>query len=241
MESGVNIDSYNIPYGTHPTISSIDIFKNKIDDFRNSDVKKKSGLKKNNYFSPMTDTENKLLMDELNTLMGHRFDWLFEFHHSGEPANLHTDYATVPWDDISDCQVIVGCIIPLSWSCAKPPYTITYDKVSDIPRKLMFHKGEMVYQDNKEIYSYQQEFPMWDDRIMFHHPKGTEYFRTFGDLRWHSEYKWDKSTMLVFDTRRWHSSNWWAKSTTVKEIESEYKESLIGFGSIDVPINSTWS
>ena len=53
MESGVNIDSYNIPYGTHPTISSIDIFKNKIDDFRNSDVKKKSGLKKNNYFSPI--------------------------------------------------------------------------------------------------------------------------------------------------------------------------------------------
>ena len=30
MESGVNIDSYNIPYGTHPTVSSIDIFKNKI-------------------------------------------------------------------------------------------------------------------------------------------------------------------------------------------------------------------
>ena len=89
MESEVNIDSYNIPYGTHPTVSSIDIFKNKIDDFRNSDVKKKSGLKKNNYFAPMTDADNKLLMDELNKLMGHHFDWLFEFHHSGEPANLY--------------------------------------------------------------------------------------------------------------------------------------------------------
>ena len=239
MESGVNIDSYNIPYGTHPTISSIDIFKNKIDDFRNSDVKKKSGLKKNNYFSPITDAENKLLMDELNTLMGNRFDWLFEFHHSGEPANLHTDYATVPWDDISDCQVIVGCIIPLAWDCHRHPYTVNYDKITDIPRKMMFHKGNMVYQDNKEIFEYKQEFPMWDKRVMDHHPRGTEYFDTYGDLRWHSDYKWDKSTMLVFDTRRWHSSNWFTKAKTVKENKGEYKESIVGFGSIDVPRNLT--
>jgi hypothetical protein len=250
MESEVNIDSYNIPYGEYPTISSIDIFKNeRLSAFRKSGIKKKSGLKNNNYFAPTTDAENKLLMDELNTLLGHRFDWAFEFCHSGEPANLHTDYATVPWDDTTECQVVVGCIIPLSWCCEKPPYTVMYDKVSDIPRKLMFYNGEMIYQDNKEIYSYQQEFPMWDDRIMFHHPKGTEYFRTFGDLRWHSEYEWDRSTMLVFDTKRWHSSNWWAKSTTVKDIKSfimksshcgaEYKESLVGFGSIDVPRNLT--
>ena len=103
----------------------------------------------------------------------------------------------------------------------------------------MFHKGNMVYQDNKEIFEYKQEFPMWDKRVMDHHPRGTEYFDTYGDLRWHSDYKWDKSTMLIFDTRRWHSSNWFTKAKTVKENKGEYKESLVGFGSIDVPRNLT--
>ena len=239
MGSEVDIDAYNIPYGEYATVSSIDTFKNRISDFRNSDNKKRSGLKDNNYFVKTLDTENISLEDELNILLGHRFDWSFEFCHSGEPANLHTDYATVPWDDATECQVVVGCIIPLAWNCYRDPYTVMYDKVTHVPRKMMFHKGDMVYQDNKEKYPYRQEFPMWDDRVMKHHPKGTEYFKTFGDLRWYSDYKWDKSTMLVFDTRRWHSSNWFTKSENVGEIEGEYKESIIGFGSIDVPRNLT--
>jgi hypothetical protein len=232
-----DIDSYNIPYGTHSTVSSIDIFKNAINDFRNTDIKKRVGSKQHNYFAPTTTVQNKLLMDELNTLLGHRFDWSFEFNHSGAPANLHTDYKNIPWNDTKDCRIVVGCIIPLTWDCWRQPYTVMYDKMSDVPRKLIYQKGDMVYQDNKEKYPYRQEFPMYDDRIMRHHPKGTEYFKTYGDLRWHSEYKWDKSTMLVFDTRRWHSSNWFLKSATVPDIEAEYKESIVGFGSIDVPKN----
>jgi hypothetical protein len=239
MENKIEYNPENIPFGEYPTVSSIDIFKNGIHDFRKSDTKKKSGLKKNNYFAPITDAENKLLMDELNALMNYRFDWAFEFFHSGEPANLHTDNATVPWDDETECQVVIGCIIPLAWNCYRHPYTVCFDKISDVPRKLMFCGGNMVYQDNKEIFEYRQEFPMWDKRVMDHHPRGTEYFETHGDLRWHSDYKWDKSTMLVFDASRWHSSNWWAKAGTVSEIDSEYKESLIGFGSIDVPRNLT--
>jgi hypothetical protein len=237
MENEVDIDSYNIPYGAHQTVSSIDIFKHAINDFRNSDIKKRSGRKQHNYFTQITNAQNKLLMDELNTRLGHHFDWRFEFHHSGEPANLHTDYAVFPWEDTKERHIVVGCIIPLDWKCIRTPYTVMYDKMSYIPRKLIYQKGDMVYQDNKEKFPYRQEFPMYDDRIMRHHPKGTEYFKTYGDLRLHSEYRWNMNKMLVFDTRRWHSSSWFTKSAIVPDVEIEYKESLVGFGQIYVPRN----
>jgi len=228
--------THNIPFGEYPTVSSRDYLENRISDYRNTNKKKKWGLKNNNYFVKTRNDENDQLADELNALLGQTLDWSFEFCHSVEPTNLHTDYATVPWDENTECRVIVGCLIPLDWNCYRDPYTIMYDKMSHVPRKMIVQNGDMIYQDNGEKYSYRQDPPMWDEKVIKHIPKGTEYFKIFSDMGIDSEYKWDKSTMLVFDTRRWHSSNWFTESTTLRDIEDEFKEHIIGFGSIDVPI-----
>ena len=116
-------------------------------------------------------------------------------------------------------------------------YTINYENMQLEPRKMMFRKDDMIYLDTKEAFKYRQEFPMWDKRVLKHHPHGTEYFDTYGDMRWHSEFEWERGRMILFDTRRWHSSSWWTTSSDIIPNSPEYKESLTGFGSVDVPRN----
>jgi len=227
---------HNIPFGEYNTVPSRDYLENRISDFRNSNKKKKWGLPNNNYFVKTRNDENDQLAGEMNALLGQNLDWSFEFCHSGEPTILHTDCATVPWDDTTEIQVVVGCIIPLDWNCHRHPYTVMYNRRSDVQRKMMFHDGDMIYEDNGEKYQYRQDPPVWDEKVIKHIPRDTEYFKMFSDVEIDSEYKWNKSTMLVFDTRRWHSSNWFTESTTIRGIEDEFKEWIVGFGSINVPI-----
>ena len=237
MGSKLDIDSLNIPYGNYDVPFDIKPFIDRIPEYREQPRKKISGLELNNYFIDISKEDKIFLGNELNKMLDKKFDWNFEFFHSGEPVNLHTDYTTIPWDDETVCHVVVGCIIPLNWNCAKIPYTINYENMQLEPRKMMFRKDDMIYLDTKEAFKYRQEFPMWDKRVLKHHPNGTEYFDTYGDMRWHSEFEWERGRMILFDTRRWHSSSWWTTSSDIIPNSPEYKESLTGFGSVDVPRN----
>ena len=129
---------------------------------------------------------------------------------------LHTDYLSFPnsWkpnkDFIThDCYVVLGIIIPLEWTC-KQPYTVNYKTMSNIPRKLKFRKGEMRYQDNDEIFHYRDDY-IFDNDVLKYNPPGTEYYKEYADLVFHSAYKWQVGTAMVFDTRRWHSRSWYIK------------------------------
>ena len=200
---------------------------------------KVSGRNDFNRFNNVSKETKKYLADYWNKKFDLDYDWNWEYFHSGEPAGLHTDYLCFPnsWkankDQIThDCYIVLGIIIPLEWTC-KQPYTINYDKVSQIPRKLKYKKKEMRYQDNDEIYEYRKDY-LYDDEVLKYNPKGTEYYKEYADLKLHSVYKWQVGTAMVFDTRRWHSSSWFIKDKMLPDTSTEYKRSIIGFASIDV-------
>ncbi len=200
---------------------------------------KVSGRNDFNRFNNVSKETKKYLTDFWNKKFNLDYDWNWEYFHSGEPAGLHTDYLCFPnsWkpnkDQIThDCYIVLGIIIPLEWTC-KQPYTINYDKVSQIPRKLKYKKKEMRYQDNDEIYEYRKDY-LYDDEVLKYNPKGTQYYREYADLKLHSVYKWQVGTAMVFDTRRWHSSSWFLNEKMLPDVSEEYKRSIIGFASIDV-------
>ena len=200
---------------------------------------KVSGRNDFNKFNNVSKQTKKDLSTYWNNRFNLDYDWMWEYFHSGEPAGLHTDYLSFPnsWkpnkDFIThDCYLVLGIIIPLEWTC-KQPYTINYNKVSNVPRKLKFSKGEMRYQDTGEIFEYRTNYE-YDDNVLKYNPKGTEYYKEYADLKFHSAYKWEVGTAMVFDTRRWHSSSWYISEQMLPSVSTQYKRSIIGFASIDV-------
>jgi len=200
---------------------------------------KVSGRNDFNKFNNVSKQTKKDLSTYWNNKFNLDYDWMWEYFHSGEPAGLHTDYLSFPnsWkpnkDFIThDCYLVLGIIIPLEWTC-KQPYTINYNKVSNVPRKLKFSKGEMRYQDTGEIFEYRTNYE-YDDNVLKYNPKGTEYYKEYADLKFHSAYKWEVGTAMVFDTRRWHSSSWYINEQMLPSVSTQYKRSIIGFASIDV-------
>ena len=53
-------------------------------------------------------------------------------------------------------------------------------------------------------------------------------------MKVHSVYEWKLDTMMVFDTARWHSSSWFLQTDDLTTVSGDYKQSIIGFGSIDI-------
>lgn len=229
-----------INFGTYNIDLDINFYNQQADKLLNSDKVKYTGANNVNVFCNI-DTESKqFLMEYLNKKIGVDFDWNFEYFKSSEPAGLHTDYESFEnsWKPkemgviTHDCHLIVGVIIPLEWNC-KQPYTVNYDRVSDIPRKLIYRKGEMRYKDNNEVFAYRDAWE-YDPEVLKYNPEGTEYYREYADLKVHSVYEWALGTMMVFDTARWHSSSWFLDTDHVVTPPVEYKKSIVGFGSIDV-------
>jgi len=204
-----------------------------------SDDAKISGRNDFNRFNNVSKQTKKELVSYWNKEFDLDYDWTWEYFHSGEPAGLHTDYLSFPnsWKPnkeyiTHDCYVVLGIIIPLEWNC-KQPYTINYNMISTVPRKLKFRKGEMRYQDNDEVFEYRKDWE-YDQEVLKYNPAGTEYYKEYADLTFHSAYQWEVGTAMVFDTRRWHSSSWFLQDKMLPNISKEYKRSIIGFASIDV-------
>tara|TARA_R110000803_G_scaffold184420_2_gene246789 strand:- start:1137 stop:1910 length:774 start_codon:yes stop_codon:yes gene_type:complete len=231
-ENRPHFGSYNLRFDLHDYL----IESQTIYDSPNA---KFSGHNDFNRFNSVSKDTKKYLAHYWNNEFNLDYDWTWEYFHSGEPAGLHTDYLSFPnsWkpnkDEIThDCFIVLGIIIPLEWTC-KQPYTINYNHLSEVPRKLKFRKGEMRYQDNDEVLPYRDNF-VYDEEVLKHNPQGTEYYKEYADLTIHSTYKWKVGTATVFDTRRWHSSSWFLKDKMLPDKSTEYKRSIIGFASIDV-------
>lgn len=228
-------------FGTYDINLDIENLNAEASTLLSTDKIKNTGSKKLNKFCNVSPDTKTHLWNYLNHTLDFFYDWNFEFFQSGEPAGLHTDYLAIPneWrpeDEkgvISrDCHLIVGVIIPLEWNC-KQPYTVNYDKVTDVPRKLIYRNGEMRYADNNEIYHYRDKWE-YDNEVLKYNPKGSLYHREYADLKVHSVYEWKVGTMMVFDTTRWHSSSWFLSTNDIVDNSNEYKRSIIGFGSADV-------
>lgn len=233
----------DIRYGSYDIDLDIEKCNAESTTLLQGDGVKTSGMNNFNRFISVPPSTKFFLTKYLNTNLGTTFDWNFEYFQSGEPAGLHTDYVSVPnsWRPkeegmiTHDCHIVIGVIIPLEWNC-KQPYTVNYDKRSDVPRKMMFKRGEMRYVDNDEVFSYRTKWE-YDPEVMLYNPMNTQYHKEYADLKLHSVYEWKLGTMMVFDTARWHSSSWYLSTDTIPEVSTEYKRSIIGFGSIDVDRN----
>lgn len=222
-------------FGSHDINIDIEYHKNKFKTILDKSQAKVTGLKGLNLFHSLDKDDKKFLHEYMNSITGIYNDWNFDYFHSGEPAGLHTDYDTVPWDDTTDCITVVGCIIPLEWNC-KQPYTVNYNRKSDVPRKIIYRKGEMRYTDTNEIVPYRNN-NKWDDEVLKYNPRSCMYAKEYCDLKIDSVYKWDINTVMLFDAARWHSSSWFLSTDDIPDNHTEYKRAIIGFGSIDVQRN----
>lgn len=234
-----------IRYGSYDISLDIGDYDSNASELLKSDKVKVTGATGFNRFTPVPGDKKKTLSSFMNETLCSRFEWNFEYFLSGEPAGLHTDYISIPnsWkpkkDNVTthDVHIVIGVIIPLDWNCGKTPFTVNYDKVSRIPRKLLYRKGEMRYADNDEIFSYRpasEDDWEYDPEVLVYNPIDTQYHREYANLKVHSVYEWRLGTMLVFDTSRWHSSSWFLSTKSLPSTSVEYKKSIIGFGSIDV-------
>lgn len=239
----VALSRNEIRYGSYDIDLDIDKCNAESNTMLGGNSVKTSGMNDFNRFVSTPPSTKMFLSRYLNTMLGSTFDWNFEYFRSGEPAGLHTDYLSVPnsWRPAEegmithDCHIVIGVIIPLEWNC-KQPYTVNYDKVATEPRKLKFKRGEMRYVDNDEVVPYRTNW-QYDPEVLKYNPMNTQYHKEYADLKVHSVYEWKKGTMMVFDTARWHSSSWFLSTDGIPEISTEYKKSVIGFGSIDVDRN----
>lgn len=222
-------------FGTHNITLDIDYYKSECEKYLNSNDHKVTGSKGLNLFHKVPNSDKQELQKYVDNLTGIHNDWHFDYFHSGEPAGLHTDYDTVPWNETTSCQIIVGIIIPLDWNC-KQPYTINYNKRSDVSRKLIYRQGEMRYKDTNEVVEYRTDWK-YDSKVQLYNPVETAYAKEYADLKVHSVYKWELGTAMLFDTARWHSSSWFLNTSHLPEISTEWKRAIIGFGSIDVQRN----
>lgn len=229
-----------INFGTYSNDLDLEYFNDQANIQLVSAKSKFTGANNINLFCNIQSEHKNYLTDYLNKKIGIDFDWNFEYFKSSEPAGLHTDYESFEnsWKPkemgvtTHDCHLIVGVIIPLEWNC-KQPYTVNYNRRSNIPRKLIYRKGEMRYKDNDEIFPY-RDLWKYDNEVLKYNPKETEYYREYADLKIYSVYEWKVGTMMVFDTARWHGSSWFLSTNSVVTPPTEYKKSIIGFGSIDI-------
>ncbi len=224
-------------FGSHKIDIDLEYHKTQFDNIISQSKAKITGTKGHNLFYPVSKDDKSYLQNYMNELTGVYNDWNFDYFQSGEPAGLHTDYDTVPWDDETECHVVVGCIIPLEWNC-KQPYTVNYDKVSDTPRKMIYRKGEMRYKDTDEIFEYRTEWKHNEESLKYNHID-CAYAKEYVDLDIHSVYEWKINTLMLFDTARWHSSSWFLSDNNIPDVSTENKRSIIGFGSIDVQCNQS--
>ncbi len=236
LPNGDAVKKYpTMPWGTHNTEIELDYHLDQSNKMlNNKDTCKLTGRNQLNRFSKIPFKDSKTLMKYLNGKFNEYFDWHLEYFRSGEPAGLHTDYETYPWDhwgEVIDCHTIVGVIIPLYWNC-KQPYTINYNRMSSVPRKLMYRQGEMRYTDTEEPVDYRTG--KWNKSVLKYNPKETEYAKLYQGLKVTSVYEWKVGNMMLFDTARWHSSSWFLDDNEIPESSSVYKQSIIGFGSVDV-------
>ena len=222
-------------FGSYKVNIDIEYHKNEFRNILAESKAKVTGLKGHNLFCSLSKEDKAVLQDYLVDLTGTFNDWNFDYFHSGEPAGLHTDYETVPWGDKVDCHTVVGCIIPLEWN-SKQPYTVNYNKVSDIPRKMMYRKGEMRYRDNDEIFEYRTKWE-YDEEVLKYNPADCLYAKEYADLKVDSVYTWELGTLMLFDAARWHSSSWFLSTNDIPEVSTEWKRAIIGFGSVDVQRN----
>ena len=224
-------------FGSHKIDIDLEYHKKQFDNIISQSKAKITGTKGHNLFYPVSKDDKSYLQNYMNELTGVYNDWNFDYFQSGEPAGLHTDYDTVPWDDETECHVVVGCIIPLEWNC-KQPYTVNYDKVSNTPRKMIYRKGEMRYKDTDEIFEYRTEWKHNEESLKYNHID-CAYAKEYVDLDIHSVYEWKINTLMLFDTARWHSSSWFLSDNNIPDVSTENKRSIIGFGSIDVQCNQS--
>lgn len=233
-----------IRYGSYDIDLDIESYNEKSNILLTSNKIKISGANGFNKFISVSSDDKIFLSKYINNKLVSNFEWNFEYFHSGEPAGLHTDYLSIPnsWKPkeagihTHDVHIVIGVIIPLEWHC-KQPYTVNYNKVSNVPRKLIYRNGEMRYMDNNEIFHYREGTEdqwVYDLDVLNYNPKDTQYHREYAGLTVHSVYEWKKGTMMVFDAARWHSSSWFLTTNTLPQVSTEYKKSIIGFGSIDV-------
>lgn len=234
-----HVTALELGHGSNPFLLDLEKFQTQASEFLDSSDAKITGAKGLNKFYNVPQTEIQELSAYMTGLLGFRYDWHFEYFQSGEPAGLHTDYTKLHnrWREGPnnnypyDSYLVIGAIIPLAWNC-KQPYTVNYHRVEDVPRKMMYRRGEMRYMDTDEVCNYRSAYD-FDPEVERYNPPGTLYHREYADLKFHSEYEWKEKSMMIFDTSRWHSSSWFLGENEITD-GSVWKRSIIGFGSVDI-------
>ena len=88
-----------IDFGSHKLDWSTDVWRSKAQKaFANKDAKVTGGHNRNLFYK-ISGEDETFLSSYFNEKIDEKFDWKFEYFHSGEPASIHTDYDTIPWDD----------------------------------------------------------------------------------------------------------------------------------------------
>lgn len=194
---------------------------------------KYTGHNKVNRFCRIEKSINDELELYLNQKHNTDYEWTFEYFHSASPVGLHTDYDKKTYskkdeNGIRYYEILAGFIAPIEWTC-KQPYTLTYNKIQAVPRKLMYKQKQMRYLDNNEIVDYRQHGKITSN-IEKYVSKNCDMYEQMQDIEISSVYEWQLGTYMLFDTKRWHSSSWYSSADTYKELKlTEYKRSIIGF------------
>ena len=237
--------------GSHLIDIDIEWHKRALEDAIKTGDCKIRGANDLNRFAKIPD---KSRIEELNNIldsrMGIRMDWTWEYFHSGEPAGLHTDYVSETYAhpqepdtrDSHTIKIAAGIIIPLEWNtkgCV--PYTVNYDRMETTGSKLIYKHGEMRHVKNLEdvVHYRGNDWKFWhyDPEVLKYHPIASGYLTEFAELKVHSAYEWKLGTMMLFDPARWHSSSWFLSSKFIPasyEKASEYKRAIVGFGTITI-------
>lgn len=219
--------------------SHIDLNSEALELLNNSPMRKVRGRNDLNTYIRVPDSTAELLNSLVKPLLKHdSYEWTWEYYRSGEPVGMHTDYKS--FDNIwytdepernVECHVVLGMLIPLSWD-SKQPYTLFFNKFSELPKKLIFSKGYMRYQGSNDIYEYQKEF-VYDPNVLPYIPKEAEYGNQTADLVLANIYKWDIGTGYLFDTRQWHASSWFLDTMKIPKSLTQSKTGIVGFAIIN--------
>lgn len=237
--------------GSHPIDIDIEWHKHALTTAIESGDCKIRGANDLNRFAKIPDQSRVIELNNiLDSRMGIRMDWTWEYFHSGEPAGLHTDYTSETYKhpkepdnkDSHTIKIAAGVIIPLEWNtkgCV--PYTVNYDRMETTGSKLIYTKGEMRHVKNLEdvVHYRGNDWKFWhyDPEVLKYHPIASGYLTEFAELKVHSAYEWKLGTMMLFDPARWHSSSWFLSSKFIPasyEQAKEYKRAIVGFGTITI-------
>ena len=174
----------------------IEWHKRALEDAIKTGDRKIRGANDLNRFAKIPDN---LRIEELNNIldsrMGIRMDWTWEYFHSGEPAGLHTDYVSETYAhpqepdsrDSHTIKIAAGVIIPLEWNtkgCV--PYTVNYDRMETTGSKLIYKHGEMRHVKNSEdvVHYRGNDWKFWhyDPEVLKYHPVASGYLTEFALL-----------------------------------------------------------